>query len=53
MTVFLCYECVYNGADSWRTVVKVVSDEMEAIEWETEVAGTESEWREYDQWEVK
>ena len=53
MPIFICYECTYNGADSWRNVVKVVSDEMKAIEWETAVAATESDWREYEQWEVE
>lgn len=47
MVVYLCYDCSYNGCDEWKTVVKVVATELQAIEWVTEVEEKEHEWREY------
>lgn len=53
MKVYLGFECSTNDIDCWRNVVKVFGDELDALAWTEEVAATEWEWREYDEYKVE
>lgn len=53
MTVYVCFECTYNGADSWCSVMKVVDNELAAMIWVNSVLHTEWDWREYKKFELE
>jgi hypothetical protein len=53
MVVFLCLECYYDYCDVWESPVKIVDDELKAMEWVDEFQKTEREWRTYTEYTVE
>jgi len=53
MKVYLGYQCYYNFCDVFESVVKVFSDEVEALVWKDDFAATETDWRNYVEWDVE
>ena len=53
MKVYICYECYYNYCDVFRTIVKVVDDEVKALIWKEEAEATDRVWREYEEKELE
>jgi hypothetical protein len=53
MTVWICYECSYNGCDQWETAMKAFDCEEKAKAWQEEKESTDYEWRDYSPMEVK
>ena len=45
--VFICYQCYYNFCDCFKTITKVFLNEIDAMNWVTELDPNETEWREY------
>lgn len=53
MKVWIGYECYYNYCDVFETAVKVFDDEVKALIWKEEVPGTETEYRNYTEFDVE
>lgn len=53
LDVYIGYQCVYNGADCWRSVQQVFLKEETALEWVAEFEATEYDWREYEKESAK
>lgn len=53
LDVYIGYQCVYNGADCWRSVFSVFLNEKKAIKWVSEFEATEWAWREYEKESAK
>jgi hypothetical protein len=51
--VYLALQCYFNYCDEFETVVCVFDCEVKALLWKEEVAPTETEWREYREFELK
>jgi hypothetical protein len=47
--VWLCYDCYFNGCDEWKSVVKIVDDEVKALLWQEEVQNTDRDYRYYEE----
>lgn len=52
-SVYIGFECAYNGVDMWRNVDQVFLDEHDAQYWVDQKHVTEFEWREYEEFEAK
>jgi hypothetical protein len=53
MTVYLCYQCYYNGCEQFDRVAQVVDSVEKAEEWAIAVDDTEWEFRRFESVEVK
>ena len=52
-TVYIGFEVVYNGLDTWRNVERVFLNEYDAQAWVDSFTATEWEWRSYDKFGVE
>jgi hypothetical protein len=53
MKVWIGYQCYYNFCDEFCTAVKVFDDEVKALIWKEEVADTETDYRNYVEFDVE
>ena len=53
MKVWIGYHHYFNGVDEWSSVVKVFDDELKALIWTEEFISTETNSRNYKQFEVE
>jgi hypothetical protein len=52
-TVYLAYECSWDGCEVRRDLVRIFDDEVKAFVWSEEIKATDSEWREYRKMQVE
>jgi hypothetical protein len=53
MNVFVCYEKYYDYCNHWETLIHIFANELDAMSWVCEVEATNTEWRAYEEVEVK
>lgn len=53
MKVYLCIEVYYNYCDEFQYVVKVVDDEVKALVWKEDFTPTDTEWRNYTEYDLE